>query len=154
MSGTLTVQFVTDTRLMIPGTASVGVRGQLLEIGRGKTGAIFPYRSPRDQIEHYGEQKYVLMSAVDEEGLDVDHEDIEVNLSKGPTTIDAEDVSSGPEGVHEVMKDRGAIESKGSAPSFQEDSAPKDSVPKRITKKVIKRNEKKKVSKKRKSKKE
>lgn len=153
MSDTLTVQFITNTRLMIPGTGNVGVRGQLLEIGRGKPGATFPYRSPRDQMDHYGEQKYVLLSAVDEDGVDIDHGDIEVNLSKGPTTIDAEDVSSGPEGVHDVMKIRGAQE--GDA-SFKEGSVSKDVAPKRTRKKIVKKNEKKSTSKKlkRKTKKE
>lgn len=149
MSGTLTVQFITDTRLMIPGTGSVGVRGQLLEIGQGKPGSIFPYRSPRDQIDHYGEQKYVLMSAVDEEGLEVDNNDIEVNLSKGPTTIDAKDVSSHPEGVHNVMKDMGATSSGDGTPSFGEGSVSKDDdVSKKTRKRVVKRKTRSKRNKK------
>lgn len=98
-----TIQFSTDRRLLIPGTGSVGVRGQLLEIGPGKTGANFPYRSPTLQRQHYGEQLFVLVSVVDEYGDDVEDADIGVNLDGGPSLIDPEDASLVPDGVHEAM---------------------------------------------------
>ncbi len=137
----LTVQFVTDRRILIPGTGNVAVRGQLLEIGPGKPGTEFPYRSPKEQIDHYGEQLFVLLSVKDEEGFEEDHLDVDVNLGKGPATIDAEDVSTAPEGVHEVMKNRGAVEGD---PSFQQNVESVEEVdkptPKRRVRKTSVRN--------------
>ncbi len=102
-----TIQFVTDERLLIPGTGNVAVSGQVLEIGRGKPGATFPYRSPLEQIEHYGRQHYVLLRATDDEGKDIDHDDLNVNAEGGPSAISAEEASSAPSGVHQVMSDLG-----------------------------------------------
>lgn len=98
----LTIQFITDERLMIPGTGSVGVRGQLLEIGPGRAGANFRYRSPREQIRHYGKQHYVLLTAVDDDGEPEDHPDLEVNMTGGPAILDEADDE--PTGTHEVLK--------------------------------------------------
>lgn len=102
-TNTYTIQFVTDRRLLIPGTGSVGVRGQLLEIGLGKPGANFPYRSPAAQKQMYGEQVYVLISDVDEYGEDVENADIGVNIDGGPSSINPNDASQFPDGVHEAL---------------------------------------------------
>ncbi len=104
------IQFLTDERLLIPGTGSVGVKGQILEIGPGKPGANFPYRSPDEQRMHYGEQFYVLIQAIGDDGEDMDHPDIGRTLEGVVSGIEPEDASAGPQGVHKVMKERGKPE--------------------------------------------
>jgi len=99
----LTIQFVTDERLMIPGTGSVGVRGALLEIGPGRPGANFRYRSPREQITHYGKQHYILLSCSDESGDAIEHPDLGERFGDADI-VEAKDVSNGPSGDHEILK--------------------------------------------------
>jgi hypothetical protein len=99
----LTIQFVTDERLMIPGTGSVGVRGALLEIGPGRPGANFRYRSPREQITHYGRQHYVLLSCSDESGDAVDHPDLNERFGDAQI-VEEKDVSNAPSGDHEILR--------------------------------------------------
>lgn len=103
MGNIYSVQFITDKRYLIPGTGNVAVKGQVLEIGPGKTGANFPYRSPKRQIDHYGNQIMVLLRVTDELGEEVEHADIGVNLDGGPSVIDAEDASLVPDGIHEAL---------------------------------------------------
>lgn len=121
----LVIQFITNTRLLIPGTANVGVRGQVLEIGPGKPGVNFPYRSPIDQKTHYGEQKYVLLRYLDDVGDDEEHEDIDVRLDGGPSVIDINDAATGPTGVHKVMSERGKTIPDENPPKEEEEKPKK-----------------------------
>lgn len=101
----LTIQFNDDERLLIPGQG-VAVRGQLLEIGEGRTGQAFPYRSPRAQVQHYGEQHYVLVKYEDEYGRALDHPDLDVIIDKSrPAFIEARDAAEEPEGTHAKMRE-------------------------------------------------
>ncbi len=90
------IQFIDDEPILIPGTGSVAVRGQFLDIGPGKLGVNFPYRSPEEQVEHYKQQKYVLVAAYDEEENEIDHPDIERTADGGHAFIDAEDAAQEP----------------------------------------------------------
>lgn len=112
----LLIQFVTDERLLIPGAGTVGVRGQNLEIGPGKVGANFPYRSPRKQVEHYGMQHYVLLAAYDEFGRQIEHVDEGVRIDGGPSFIEASEASDGPTGYHEKL-----VNPLGISPSTEND---------------------------------
>lgn len=122
----MTIQFITDERLMIPGSGGVGVRGGLLEIGPGLPGQMFPYRSPREQIKHYGKQHYVLITVTDEEGEEIDHPDLGVTLVG--SIVEPEDAADEPTGTHEVLKQLSMDPSiKTSAkPKVEEDSADED----------------------------
>lgn len=90
------IQFITDDPILITGTGSVAVRGQLLEVGPGKIGANFPYRDPEGQLSHYGEQKYVLIAAYNAAGEEIDHDDVERTADGSVTFIDPEDAASEP----------------------------------------------------------
>ena len=97
------IQFITDERLMVPGTGLTAIKGQLLGVGSGELGANFPYRNRSDQIAMYGEQHYVLVASFDKDGNMV--EDTEYEPEK---EIDAANVLTAPQGVHEVLRDLGA----------------------------------------------
>lgn len=97
------IQFITDERLMVPGTGLTAIKGQVLGIGPGELGANFPYKNRSDQIAMYGEQHYVLVASFDEDGNMV--EDTEYEPEK---EIDVQNVMTAPQGIHEVMRDRGA----------------------------------------------
>lgn len=97
------IQFITDERLMVPGTGLTAIKGQVLGIGPGELGANFPYKNRSEQIAMYGEQHYVLVASFDEDGNMV--EDTEYEPEK---EIDVQNVATAPQGVHEVMRDRGA----------------------------------------------
>ena len=120
------VQFLTDERLLIPGTGSVAVKGQILEIGPNKPGATFPYRSPSEQKTHYGEQFYVLIQVIDNDGEDIEHPDIGRTLEGVVSGIEPEDASVGPQGVHEVMRTRGMAGVADTKAKGEENSPPKD----------------------------
>lgn len=90
------IQFIDNEPILIPGTGSVAVRGQFLEVGPGKIGANFPYRSPEDQVRHYRGQKYILVAAYDEDGLEIDHPDIERTADGGTIFIEEDEADNEP----------------------------------------------------------
>lgn len=97
------IQFITDERLMVPGTGLTAIKGQVLGIGPGELGANFPYMNRSAQIAMYGEQHYVLVASFDEDGNMI--EDTEYEPEK---EIDAANVLTSPQGVHEVLRELGA----------------------------------------------
>lgn len=97
------IQFITDERLMVPGTGLTAIKGQVLGVGPGELGANFPYKNRSEQIAMYGEQHYVLVASFDEDGNMV--EDTEYEPEK---EIDSANVLTAPKGVHEVLRDLGA----------------------------------------------
>jgi hypothetical protein len=99
----LTIQFCSDERLMIPGTDAVAAYGHAMKIGKGELGEFFPYRSPRDQVQHYGRQHYILRSVEDEDGDPIDHQDIDVVLSGTSDPLPGQE-SPEPRGIHDVNR--------------------------------------------------
>lgn len=97
------IQFITDERLMVPGTGLTAIKGQVLGVGPGELGANFPYMNRSEQIAMYGEQHYVLVASFDEDGNMI--EDTEYEPEK---EIDAANVLTAPQGVHEVLRELGA----------------------------------------------
>lgn len=127
------IQFITNERIMIPGTASVGVRGQLLRIGPGELGAQFPYRSPRQQINHYGKQHYMLIGSFDAEGSPIENDpDLMIRVDGGGIVEPGQEDDS-PTGVHDVIKQRSFDPYEGQTPPAPEPT--KSSTNKATTKK-------------------
>lgn len=152
LSTVYVIQFITDEPLMIPGTGGVAVRGQVLEIGPGRAGANFPYRSPRGQIQHYkGRQHYMLIDAVSDDGKRIkNHPDLNVVI--GAKDINLEDQSWEP-----PLQNRGTNVVGESAMPTEEPEVKRTKVKKtkikdlaegkKISKKTKKSSEKKKASK-------
>ena len=104
----LTIQFVTDERILIRGTGGVSVRGQILNIGPGEVGARFDYHSPEEQKEMFGRQNWVLIAAEDDDGSPIRHPDLGRSID-GPAFIDPALAANWPSGVHDFMREQGAI---------------------------------------------
>ena len=104
----LTIQFVTDERILIRGTGGVSVRGQILDIGPGEVGARFDYHSPEEQKDMFGRQNWVLIAAEDDNGDPIRHPDLGRSID-GPAFIDPALAANWPSGVHDFMREQGAI---------------------------------------------
>lgn len=119
------VQFVTPQNFSIPGAGAVTERGYVLEIGAGRLGENFPYRSPREQVRHYGHQAYVLIAAYDEFGNQVPHPDLNVALDDTPSFIDAKEIPEAPVSGHREAFERISTGDKASRVEKSTEEKPK-----------------------------
>lgn len=107
MATKLTIQFIGDDNILIPGQGTVSARGNILDIAPGELGEKFRYMSPEEQKDQFGHQVYVLIAAADSRGRAVEHPDLNVAID-GPAFIDPAFVANWPAGVHDYMVARGA----------------------------------------------
>lgn len=104
----LTIQFISDERILIRGTGGVSVRGQVLVIAPNEAGSRFEYKSPEEQKEMYGKQHWILLMAENDKGKAVSHPDLGRTLD-GVGLRDAGLVARWPQGVHDYMKDSSSL---------------------------------------------
>ena len=98
----LEIQFVGNKNFFV-GSDGVSVRGQILRIGPGEVGETFTYLSPRQQMEQFNSQEWVLLAAYDDDGEPVDHGDVGVRYDADNPYIEAGQEDTVPSGIPDHM---------------------------------------------------
>lgn len=97
------IQFLRRSNIMIPGTGGrVAPRGAVMTCGPAGDYPRFPYRSPEEQVEHYGAQEFVLVNAYYFDKK-VDHEDEGRFLSPTAGFIVGDQADTVPAGVTPML---------------------------------------------------